>query len=152
MLADAAQALVAPSLAPGFRLNAPPRNTATFYLEGVPMEIALQGERTGDGETSVLVGESGKVWQLAQWRVDGSGHHGAHDGDILSPMPGKVIAVEVRQGQTVAKGEKLLTLEAMKMEHTLTAPFDGMVAELAVASGDQVQVEALLARIEAAVD
>ena len=73
----------------------------------------------------------------------------AHDGDILSPMPGKIIAVEVVQGQAVTKGQKLLTLEAMKMEHTLTAPFDGTVAELSAAPGAQVQVEALLARIEA---
>jgi 3-methylcrotonyl-CoA carboxylase alpha subunit len=49
----------------------------------------------------------------------------------------------------VAKGQKLLTLEAMKMEHTLTAPFDGVVAELNAEAGAQVQVEALLARIEA---
>ena len=63
-------------------------------------------------------------------------------------MPGKVISVEIAEGQAVTKGQKLLTLEAMKMEHTLTAPFDGMVAELTVAAGDQVQVEALLVRIE----
>jgi 3-methylcrotonyl-CoA carboxylase alpha subunit len=65
-------------------------------------------------------------------------------------MPGKVIAVEVSAGQAVTKGQKLLTLEAMKMEHTLTAPFDGVVTELAAVAGAQVQVEALLARIEAA--
>ena len=62
-------------------------------------------------------------------------------------MPGKIIAVEVAKGDVVTKGQKLLTLEAMKMEHTLTAPFDGVVAELNAATGDQVQVEALLARI-----
>ena len=45
-------------------------------------------------------------------------------------MPGKIIAVEVKQGDAVTKGQKLLTLEAMKMEHSLTAPFDGIVAEL----------------------
>ncbi len=64
-------------------------------------------------------------------------------------MPGKIIAVEVVEGQAVTRGQKLLTLEAMKMEHTLTAPFDGTVAELTAVAGAQVQVEALLARIEA---
>jgi 3-methylcrotonyl-CoA carboxylase alpha subunit len=64
-------------------------------------------------------------------------------------MPGKVIAVEVTAGDTVTKGQKLLVLEAMKMEHALTAPFDGVVAELHVQAGGQVQVEALLARITA---
>jgi 3-methylcrotonyl-CoA carboxylase alpha subunit len=63
-------------------------------------------------------------------------------------MPGKVIAVMVAAGEAVTKGQKLLTLEAMKMEHTLTAPFDGVVVELYAAAGGQVQVEALLARIE----
>ena len=64
-------------------------------------------------------------------------------------MPGRIIAVEVAAGDRVTKGQKLLTLEAMKMEHTLTAPFDGVVAELNAVPGAQVQVEALLARIEA---
>jgi 3-methylcrotonyl-CoA carboxylase alpha subunit len=64
-------------------------------------------------------------------------------------MPGRIIAVEVAQGQSVTKGQKLLTLEAMKMEHSLTAPIDGVVAELNAETGAQVQVEALLARIEA---
>ncbi len=65
-------------------------------------------------------------------------------------MPGKIIAVDVAAGDKVTKGQKLLTLEAMKMEHSLTAPFDGIVAELNAAAGAQVQVEALLAKIEAA--
>ena len=65
-------------------------------------------------------------------------------------MPGKIIAVMVSAGQQVAKGERLLTLEAMKMEHTLTAPFAGTVAELSATPGAQVQVEAMLARIEPA--
>ncbi|MGC1467946.1 MAG: biotin/lipoyl-containing protein, partial [Sphingorhabdus sp.] len=72
----------------------------------------------------------------------------AGDGTILSPMPGRIIAVDVATGQAVTKGQKLLTLEAMKMEHTLTAPFDGVVAELNAVAGAQVQVEALLVRIE----
>jgi 3-methylcrotonyl-CoA carboxylase alpha subunit len=67
-------------------------------------------------------------------------------------MPGKVIAVEVAASDTVTKGQKLLVLEAMKMEHALTAPFDGTVAELTVAVGSQVQVEALLVRVEKAED
>ena len=65
-------------------------------------------------------------------------------------MPGRIIAVDVAAGDAVTKGQKLLTLEAMKMEHTLTAPFDGVVAELNAEAGAQVQVEALLVRIEAA--
>jgi len=63
-------------------------------------------------------------------------------------MPGKVTSVEVSQGEKVVKGQRLLTLEAMKMEHGLTAPFDGVVAELNASAGQQVAVDALLARIE----
>ena len=63
-------------------------------------------------------------------------------------MPGKVIAVDVTAGQAVTKGQKLLTLEAMKMEHSLVAPFDGTVAELTAIDGGQVSDGMVLARIE----
>jgi len=78
-----------------------------------------------------------------------SSHHSAHDGDIISPMPGKVIAVDVAEGQLVEAGQRLLVLEAMKMEHALTAPFAGVVSELSATIGGQVQVDSLLARVVA---
>ena len=82
-------------------------------------------------------------------RGDGGGAGGtAGDGAIVSPMPGKIIALEVAAGDAVTKGQKLLTLEAMKMEHSLTAPFDGKVAELNAEAGAQVSEGALLVRIE----
>ena len=62
-------------------------------------------------------------------------------------MPGRVTAVEVRKGAKVTKGQRLLTLEAMKMEHGLIAPFDGVVAELDARAGTQVSEGAVLARI-----
>jgi 3-methylcrotonyl-CoA carboxylase alpha subunit len=65
-------------------------------------------------------------------------------------MPGKVTAVEVKKGEKVAKGQRLLTLEAMKMEHALTAPFDGTVAELNAKPGAQVTEGTLLIKVEAA--
>ena len=72
-----------------------------------------------------LVSDAGMTFVLTDARTDGSAHGPASDGAILSPMPGRIIAVDVAAGQTVTKGQKLLTLEAMKMEHSLTAPFDG---------------------------
>ena len=81
-------------------------------------------------------------------RTAGAGGAAAGDGAIISPMPGKIIALEVAAGEAVTKGQKLLTLEAMKMEHSLVAPFDGMVAELNAEAGAQVSEGALLARIE----
>jgi 3-methylcrotonyl-CoA carboxylase alpha subunit len=74
------------------------------------------------------------------------------DGSLLAPMPGRIIAVEVSAGQTVTKGQKLLVLEAMKMEQALLAPFVGTVAELTVQAGDQVGEGTLLVRIEPAAE
>ena len=62
-------------------------------------------------------------------------------------MPGKVIAVLVAEGDAVTAGQKLVTLEAMKMEHSLTAPFDGRVDNVGVSVGDQVTEGSVLARI-----
>ena len=151
-LSDSALSLVPQGLATGFRLNAPCRASAHFLLDGETVEVALDGEPGEETASSVLIAERGMVWELSPWRFDGS--HGGHGGDgaIVAPMPGKVIAVEVTAGQAVTKGQKLLTLEAMKMEHTLTAPFDGTVAELNATAGGQVQVDALLVRIEAGED
>ncbi|MEO6091946.1 MAG: acetyl/propionyl/methylcrotonyl-CoA carboxylase subunit alpha [Novosphingobium sp.] len=153
VLSKAAARLVTWRDQAGFRLNAPARTSAHFLLDGETIAVALNepgaGEASAAPLASMLVAEQGQAWRLAPWRRDGeAGHHGG-SGAILAPMPGKVIAVEVAAGERVAKGQKLLTLEAMKMEHTLTAPFDGVVAELNTAPGAQVQVEALLARIEA---
>ncbi len=145
---NAAMAMVAPSPHAGFRLNAPDRRDALFLLDGEAVTVTLHGPGSADPEAAMLVAEGGAVWQMTPYRHDARGGGGAHDGDILSPMPGKVIAVAVAAGDAVAKGQKLLTLEAMKMEHSLVAPFDGVVAELLVSAGAQVQVEALLARIQ----
>jgi len=146
-LRAAAEALVPARGIMGLRLNAPPRRAAWFLLDGETVEIEVS---TGSDEPSegVLVTEQGQAWLLAPWRKDSLHGHAASSGAILAPMPGKVIVVEVTAGQAVTRGQKLLTLEAMKMEHSLTAPFDGVVAELNASAGQQVQVEALLVRIE----
>jgi propionyl-CoA carboxylase alpha chain len=71
-------------------------------------------------------------------------------GSLTSPMPGAVVRVLVDQGATVAARQPLLVLEAMKMEHEVVAPAGGVLTELRVAAGDQVQTGALLAVIEEA--
>jgi 3-methylcrotonyl-CoA carboxylase alpha subunit len=147
-LTNAAMAMVPRSLQSGFRLNASDVRSAPFLLDGKRVEVELHGPGAEEPSPAMLVAEGGSVWQLTPWRAEGSAGAAAGDGAILSPMPGKVIAVEVAAGDKVSKGQKLLTLEAMKMEHSLTAPFDGVVAELNATAGTQVQVEALLVRIE----
>jgi propionyl-CoA carboxylase alpha chain len=73
-------------------------------------------------------------------------------GSLVAPMPGNVIRLGAAVGDTVTTGQPLIWLEAMKMEHTITAPADGVLAELNVASGQQVEVGAVLARVEAPQD
>ena len=147
-LTRAANQLVARSSVPGFRLNAAPRRRAHFLLEGEAVEVGLTGPGADHPAESALVAENGQTWLLTPWRRQGLHGADASDGAIIAPMPGKVTAVYVAAGEAVARGQKLLTLEAMKMEHTLTAPFDGTVAELTISAGAQVQVDAVLVRIE----
>jgi len=147
-LTRAAMKLVAHTGQPGFRLNAAPMRTAPFLLDGNPVDIRLEGCGSSSPSASALVTEQGQAWLLTPWRKEGAAGGATATGAILAPMPGRIIVVEVAAGEKVKKGQKLLTLEAMKMEHTLTAPFDGVVAELNAAAGSQVQVETLLARIE----
>jgi 3-methylcrotonyl-CoA carboxylase alpha subunit len=59
-------------------------------------------------------------------------------GWVRAPMHGKVLAVLVEQGAAVTRGQHLAIIEAMKMEHTLVAPIDGVVAEIAAAANAQV--------------
>ncbi|OBF61132.1 acetyl/propionyl-CoA carboxylase subuit alpha [Mycobacterium sp. 852002-50816_SCH5313054-b] len=70
-------------------------------------------------------------------------------GSLVAPMPGNVIRLGAAIGDTVTAGQPLIWLEAMKMEHTITAPSDGVLAELNVETGQQVEVGAVLARVEA---
>ena len=107
-----------------------------------PMRVELDGTRMD--ATVVVAGEkrhvflNGRVWPLAN--IDPL-HHGADasgtEGGLLAPMPGKVIALVAQPGATVAKGAPLLILEAMKMEHTITAPEDGTVHAFRFEVGDQ---------------
>ena len=148
-LADGAAALTRGGGLAGFRLNAPARTEAMFLLDRDAVSIRFEPREEADAPSSdVLIAEDGQVWRLAPWRAGGSGGADASDGAILSPMPGRIIAVAVEAGERVTKGQKLLTLEAMKMEHSLVAPFDGTVAELNAAEGGQVSEGALLAKIE----
>ena len=140
----------------GFRLNAAPRNAVALSFAGERIETPLDltaVHRVFDHEASCWAErhhayfENGAAFVIRSHREDGTGHASAADGAILAPMPGKVIAVDVAEGQTVTAGQRLMVLEAMKMEHALTAPFDGVVEGLAVSAGAQVQVEAMLCRV-----
>jgi len=100
-------------------------------------------------ETRLLFSD-GDVWAFSTPRPRAGGELEASDGMVLAPMPGAVVLVDVAKGRKVRRGERLLVLQAMKMEYTLVAPFDGTVKDLTVAAGSQVKEGALLARIEKA--
>jgi 3-methylcrotonyl-CoA carboxylase alpha subunit len=140
-----------PGLA-GFRLNAEPNPQLSLALNGEFRTVELGGELPGVSgfaeDDRVVVFREGQAFGFALAARGNVGGHGAADGVITAPMPGKVTAVEALQGEKVSKGQRLLTLEAMKMEHGLTAPFDGVVAELNARGGAQVTEGTVLARIE----
>ena len=142
----------------GFRANAEPDLRVALRHGQETRSLAPAGDHaidavaTAHGETMLVFAQG----QAFAFTLPGSGGGaagpGEGEGTLVSPMPGRVIAVDVRQGDSVAKGQKLLTLEAMKMEHSLVAPFDGVVGELNAKAGEQVTEGALLVRVEKEAD
>ncbi|QQV77787.1 ATP-grasp domain-containing protein [Sphingomonas aliaeris] len=139
----------------GFRLNASPRRDVSLLVDFVPesVEVGDHAIWNDRARTSIRDGaattyfEDGAAFVIAFRRASGAAAGIAADGSILSPMPGRIIAVEVAEGDAVAKGQKLVTLEAMKMEHSLVAPFDGTVEALNAVVGGQVSEGATLVKI-----
>ena len=71
-----------------------------------------------------------------------------NDGRIVAPMPGRVVMVKAKPGETVAAGQELLVIEAMKMELAIKSPRAGVIAELRAVAGDFVEADAVLATLE----
>ena len=125
---------------------------ASAVLTGCGLLLTVDGTTSrwacaADGPVVWLRCE-GASWALSeQVRTVRPQAAGEHDGEVRSPMPGSVVAVPAAAGATVVTGQPLVLVEAMKMEHTLTAPYDGVVAELLVRVGEQVAVDQLLCRV-----
>lgn len=102
------------------------------------------------GGRTIWLGRDGHAWALSdeEAAVNAGGRAGAADGTVRSPMPGTVIAVYVTAGQPVRAGQPLVAVEAMKMEHTVAAPADGVVSELMAKAGQQVGMDETLALIQ----
>ncbi|KPF80542.1 methylcrotonoyl-CoA carboxylase [alpha proteobacterium AAP81b] len=100
-----------------------------------------------DGDAAIDVRLAGQSYRLGVRapRADAAAGPGA--GRIIAPMPGRVLSVDVAAGQAVATGDRLLVLEAMKMEHRLTARAGGTVSAVHIAAGDQVADGMLLVEI-----
>ena len=121
--------------------------------ENGKLDLLIDGERviayvssdaakrwvTVNGQTFVLTKSSGA-------KRSGAGQD--HASELAAPMPGVVRSVNIREGESVAKGQTLLVIEAMKMEIRIQAPFDGVVKSLAVKVGQTVEREQILVKLE----
>ena len=132
----------------------PGQHTLTASLDGDRLAVTLDGLRTD----YLVAATDGQIWlagggrtavvdEVREAPVRPDDEHSG-DAELVSPMPGSVVAVGVEGGAHVDAGDVVVAVEAMKMEHALTAPVDGVV-ELLVAVGDQVKVGQPLARITA---
>jgi 3-methylcrotonyl-CoA carboxylase alpha subunit len=109
-----------------------PRGTTAFVMIGADM---------------VHVFDSGWAFKVPFVRSEGDLDEAEAGDAIAAPLPGKVVAAPARVGQAVKRGEALITIEAMKMEHALKAPRDGVIAEIAAGEGAQVKEGQVLVRL-----
>ncbi|MFF0815703.1 acetyl/propionyl/methylcrotonyl-CoA carboxylase subunit alpha [Rhodococcus sp. NPDC003318] len=134
------------------RLEDGESHSLTASLDGDALRVVIDGR----SETYRVAEDDGHLWltsptgtalirEVAEVNVRTGDTH-AGEAELTSPMPGAVIAVGAESGATVTAGTTIVVVEAMKMEHALTAPVDGVV-EVYAAAGDQVKVDQLLARV-----
>ena len=142
----------------GFRANAPDQRTQSVRVDGAHHLAQLLGEDDhpmtrliGLSATRVIAFENGSAFDVSAFgrAGSGSGSGPASDGALRAPMPGKIVATPAKAGDTVTRGQPIVVLEAMKMEHALVAPFDGVVGEIGVSVGDQVAADTVLATVTA---
>jgi 3-methylcrotonyl-CoA carboxylase alpha subunit len=123
-----------------------------FSKHGETIDVHFAGERFNasvyaSGETDHVFTPRGAASIVSIDLLAHAGEGEAEGGRLTAPMPGKVISFAVKAGDKVNKGQPLAVMEAMKMEHTIAAPADGMVKELLYAPGDQVAEGAELLRL-----
>jgi biotin carboxyl carrier protein len=119
------------------------------------LDLLIDGKRitayiSSDNAAQRWVTINGQTLVLAKSAGTRKGRHGHQHaaGELTAPMPGQVRAVNVKEGETVAKGQTLLVLEAMKMEIRIHAPQDGVVGRLLVKQGQVVDREQTLIEIK----
>jgi acetyl/propionyl-CoA carboxylase alpha subunit len=130
----------------GLRLSSPPA-PALIQCDDSLVEAAIDAAiepawAVRDGV--VVIFEDGEAYAFSRPRPAEAEMAAGGDGRIVAPMPGRITSIGLAPGDAVAKGQTLVTLEAMKMEHALIAPFDGAVEQVACAVGQQVSEGQLL--------
>ena len=123
-----------------------------FSRAGGSIDLQFAGRRMfieihQHGEINHLFASSGATRITVIDRMAHAGEAHADTGRLTAPMPGKIVSFAVKAGDKVSKGQALAVMEAMKMEHSIAAPADGVVAELMYAPGDQVAEGAELLKI-----
>ncbi|PQM53102.1 acetyl/propionyl/methylcrotonyl-CoA carboxylase subunit alpha [Mycolicibacter virginiensis] len=125
--------------------------SASAHVQGDQLIATVAGRQRrylfAENDGQLWISDERGTWQLREAevvRVHRGG--GTRSAEIASPMPGTVIAVSADSESTVSEGDPVVVVEAMKMEHTLTAPISGRVQVL-VAVGEQVKVDQVLARL-----
>jgi len=118
---------------------------ARFRCAGVTQWVNFAFE--GDDLHLDLAGASNRFFEFTPALAAAKEKEG--DGRLIAPMAGRIVAVRAELGEAVAKGQILVILEAMKMEHEIKAPADGVVAEIVVGEGDQVNARQILAVVVA---
>lgn len=91
---------------------------------------------------------NGKTIALSARKARQSSSDQGGDNELTTPMPGKIIKVFVSEGQKISKGSKLYAMEAMKMEHTIMAPYDTEVEKVFYQEGDQVEANVMVVQIK----
>ncbi|WP_368834180.1 biotin carboxylase N-terminal domain-containing protein [Mycobacterium intracellulare] len=132
---------------PSVQLVSATAKAVVLRTDGVDHHFSVRRYDTSDSDVYVDSAR-GPVHLIALPRFPEPGST-VEKGSLVAPMPGNVIRLGAAIGDTVTAGQPLIWLEAMKMEHTITAPVDGVLAELDVKTGQQVEVGAVLARVEA---
>ncbi|KRC65424.1 hypothetical protein ASE12_12075 [Aeromicrobium sp. Root236] len=144
----------------GWRAGAEPAPTRVVLVDeaGKPWEFTFTDDDVEGGLLAIADAEGLTIaWHGQNWRLDTpdpmrGGHHlgASTDADLVSPMPGTVLKVDVAEGDVVTLGQQLGVVEAMKMELALQAPYDGVVSHVGAAVGDQVPIKHLLFTVEPA--
>jgi geranyl-CoA carboxylase alpha subunit len=117
----------------------------TLQLGGIRRRIAYQH----NGEKLWLYGPFGNLELLDVTHEPAGGQNAASSGTVKAPMDGAIVEVLVSEGERVSKGQLLVVLEAMKMEHPMKAGVDGSVRRIGISKGDQVKNRQVLVEIEA---
>ncbi len=139
----------------GLRMNAQPVLRQTVFVDGERTVLEIDDAVSAHyGHLEPVHGatvyfDAGWPFEVTSFAKLGTTGGTASDGSLRAPMPGKIVATPAKAGDVVVKGQPVIVLEAMKMEHALNAPFDGVVGEVAFAVGDQVTADAVLAVVEA---